>query len=163
MQPRPLPIVAAVAAAVAVVAATVTARERLAVSWGALVVGGLWYAVGGVGLWLGSYLLAGVDPTTLWPSTRGFLLTVAVGTAVLWLQAVLAGALYARGGLLAPLAALATATAFAAWLLVGVGGESDGLFIYGFVYGPAAVGLTALVGAVEVGARRLYPALAAAG
>lgn len=134
-----LTVGAALAIAGPVTSLPVVFRNRASDSAPFAVVAGFAYGLVGVGLWFGVRIAVGRYPPALWPSLDGFLFVVGVGTVVLGLQAAIPQLLFARRSLVAPLACLFAGTAFAASLFLRVGGESDALFIYAFVYGPVVI------------------------
>lgn len=120
--------------------------------------GGLAYGLGCLACWLGARLLTGTLPAAAVQTpllTAGLAL---VGLVVLAAQA--AVPLYAsrRYGAVAPLVALAVATALVVRTFLLVRGETDPLALYALVFGPAVVGGLAVLAGVERGVRRYWPA-----
>lgn len=148
-----LTIGAALAVAGLVTSLPVVFRDRASDSAPFAVVAGFAYGLVGVALWFGVRIAVGRYPPALWPSLDGFLFVVAVGIAVLGLQAALPQFLFARRMLVVPLACLFVGTAFAAFLFLRVGGESDALFIYAFVYGPVVIAGELLSALLEMALR----------
>ncbi|WP_460524951.1 hypothetical protein [Halopiger thermotolerans] len=134
-------LTAGAALAIAAVGASlpIAFRGRTADSMLSAAAAGLAYGLCGVGLWFGVRIAVGRHPPALWPSLDGFLFVVGVGVVVLGLQAAIPHVLFVRRTLIAPLVCLFVGTAFAALLFLHVGGESDALFIYAFVYGPVVI------------------------
>lgn len=131
----------ALAIAALIASLPVVLRSRVSAFDSALfaIAGGLAYGVAGVALWFGVRIVVGRYPPSLWPSLEGFLFVVLVGVLVLGLQAAIPQLLFARRTLVAPLACLFVGTAVATYLFLRVGGESDTLFIYAFVYAPLVI------------------------
>lgn len=119
-----------------------------------LLAGGLAYAVGCLALWAAVRAVA--EPATFGAySPGGFFGFLALATVVLGLQFALPVYLYARWRLLAPMVGLFAATALAVYLFLRVGGETDVLWLYAVLFGPAAVGSIAVAALLEGGVRRV--------
>jgi hypothetical protein len=122
--------------------------------WSALAVGAA-YGIGSTLLWAG--VLAVFAPRLL-PDSGAWL--VALAPVVVGLQAAVPVYGYARWRLVAPMAALVPLTMLVFWLVLRVGGESDGYLLYVFLGSAYALpGLLVLTG-IELGARELRRRLA---
>jgi len=117
-------------------------------------VGGLAYAVGMTALWavprIGVEGLGCSLPADL--ATCGPL--ALVGVAVFAGQAAVALYAYAEYGSVAPLGVTVLVTILLAYAFLRIRGESDPLALYALFFGPAAVGVTVIVGVGEAFVRR---------
>ncbi|QGA84032.1 hypothetical protein [Halomicrobium sp. LC1Hm] len=122
-------------------------RRYAAVGGGvyALVVGGLW-AVPRIGVAGLGCSLPG-DAGTCGPFAL-------IGVLVLAGQGAVALYTHSEYGYVVPLGATVSVTLVLAWSFLQIGGESDPMTLYALFFGPAAVGVTCVLGVCEAIVRR---------